>query len=1308
MGRKLRFLLLLILMFSWPSFSAQKAGGQGIYTGSGQNRKLVKGQLLLNRSHRVFKAARLEDVTVLYHEDFESGLGSWTVEGGVWEVGVPTSGPYEAYSDTSLVATVLDGSYPDSANAILISPEIHVPAGRNVKLSFWHWYSIESGYDFGYLKISLDKENWFTLKRFSGYSGGWIQEEIDLEAYAGQKLYIAFQFSSDGSITYDGWYVDDVMITMEGVPDPLKISLVDFSYALFPQLYAVVTVDSMGLGTRNLDDENFYVYENGVLQTQNFDVVPPYESGGLRAADIVFVLDVSGSMGDEIESVRSNMRSFVNLLAESGIDYRVGFITYADWDYIYNDGNLYSRLSDILDVINNVQLGEHGIGDGADWLENPYYALSHAVRMNFRPGAQKILIMITDAPAHTVDDPGDAGSYATFTDSSIIEFLLDAGCQVFPVFDTGESLEIQQYVPIAKATQKGVYFDIGSSFDSILSYISALISRNYVVTYRSSNPELDGRLRNVMIVVSYWGYCDTVYTSYTPGSFIDVKRTEETAALSDTVWSENTSFKIEAIARKYSPPEVQSVTLFFRNTGDSSFVRVNMEHVVDSLWSYTLPDTVGKAPGIDYYLSATDGINTATDPPIDPAENPFQIAILPNRPPYISHIPPKGYLPGFPVEITATVVDTTQSLKSVELYYKGVEKLVYNRTNMRNISGNIYSAIIPGDQTSENGMEYYIKATDNYGFSSVKRFLINPFPVSRESWFINISVMSGPASDLMNYAGVSPYARDGLDSLDVPEPPGPASGYLLLYFPHSEWVDTLGPNYMVDCRTSRDLTFSTIQWDFEVKTDLVDTDITIKVVPDRNFPEKYLVVLYDLTGNRKQIMNIDSTYTYSPSSSEVRNFRLVVGKIFQLRNVTAGWHLFGVPILPDSTSFCAMNDKSVRSKFYTYQFVPDTGYIVTDRIKPGTGFWLGALSDIDIGAYGVPIVEDTVEINLNRYWNIISNPFMVGIDSTCMLFSVGDSVVGYDSAVALGWISPGLYGFSGTGYFQADSIIPWNGYWLASLRDSLKLKMIPPDTTKPVLPKPSYVTKRSSDGGWFVVMRAETKDKKATDDILAFGLRSDATSGFDLRYDYPKPPVPPSRYIRSYFYHPEWDIPLGPYFAYDIRSLDSTRVSWKFYLESGSSESEEIILKWDSSSIPDNVALTLIDKSSGRSIDMVSTDTYTFTLSSDNLAEFEISTLTSIHSDRSYAVPNNFALHQNYPNPFNPTTVIKFDIPTKVHVSLAIYDLMGHEVKPLIDRYMEPGSYSIKVSCEDLNSGIYFYRIKAGSFVSTKKMVVIK
>jgi len=93
--------------------------------------------------------------------------------------------------------------------------------------------------------------------------------------------------------------------------------------------------------------------------------------------------------------------------------------------------------------------------------------------------------------------------------------------------------------------------------------------------------------------------------------------------------------------------------------------------------------------------------------------------------------------------------------------------------------------------------------------------------------------------------------------------------------------------------------------------------------------------------------------------------------------------------------------------------------------------------------------------------------------------------------------------------------------------------------------------------------------------------------------------------------------------------------------------------------------------------------------------------------------PNEFSLHQNYPNPFNPVTTLRYDLPDNALVTITIYDMMGRQVKTLVNQIQDAGYRSVVWNATNdygkpVSAGIYLYQIQAGEYISTKKMVLLK
>jgi bacillopeptidase F len=176
-----------------------------------------------NETVSEFTVAVLPGITVGYEQNFENDASGWTSYGAAnsWEWGTPTSGPGSAFSGEKVYGTALGGTYQNRANMSLQMPPIDLPEGSSY-LQFKQWYNLERNYDYGHVFVSTDAVNWVQKLRVNNLSNGWIDGEVDLSEYAGQRIYVAFNVTTDGSVVRDGWYLDDVMLTDTPLASPAK------------------------------------------------------------------------------------------------------------------------------------------------------------------------------------------------------------------------------------------------------------------------------------------------------------------------------------------------------------------------------------------------------------------------------------------------------------------------------------------------------------------------------------------------------------------------------------------------------------------------------------------------------------------------------------------------------------------------------------------------------------------------------------------------------------------------------------------------------------------------------------------------------------------------------------------------------------------------------------------------------------------------------------------------------------------------------------------------------------------------------
>ncbi len=279
-------------------------------------------------------------------------------------------------------------------------------------------------------------------------------------------------------------YVPAAPISDEG----LTVTIDTIILSNFPNIDLIFRsqIEETGQYLKELTYENVFFYEDS-LQIENF-ILEKDTSGGVNQADIIFVLDVTGSMSNEIDGVKNNIVEFADSLSYQGIDFQLGMVTFLD------------EVEHIYDFTSDVQLFQQYVDEqyahgGGDLPENSLDALMAACQFDFRPTANRVFIWITDASYHINN------SYTTLTPQDVVNEMLTHAVE--PHCIGGMQYQLDFYNQILFPTG-GDFYDIDGNFRDILLEISRLNSTgSYRLSYFSNaNP---GDVYRDIVEVHYAG-----------------------------------------------------------------------------------------------------------------------------------------------------------------------------------------------------------------------------------------------------------------------------------------------------------------------------------------------------------------------------------------------------------------------------------------------------------------------------------------------------------------------------------------------------------------------------------------------------------------------------------------------------------------------------------------------------------------------------------------------------------------------------------------------------------------------------------
>jgi len=312
---------------------------------------------------------------------------------------------------------------------------------------------------------------------------GWIPSAI---ALCVMVLGIASRtYASDDAVA-DSLHPQQVLLQAQLRPKSerfhLTIQNVDIKY--YPEINLIVeAVDANGDPLDTLAPQDVVVVENGV-EKQVLSVAKLSIKERVPV-DIAVVLDVTATMQVHINAVRDNIAQFVRSLLARGIDYRLALVLFSD--VIEKVYPFTSDVNEFIEWVSRVRAW-----GGFDEKENALEALRQATKLDYRPSANRVAILITDAPYHQAGEHGNGRT--DLTTRTAIEMLQKANIRTFCIAPS----VLVQYDTIAKAT-RGVMFDIGQSFARILNAYSTQLTNLFSITYRTDLPAIPDSI-NVAIL----------------------------------------------------------------------------------------------------------------------------------------------------------------------------------------------------------------------------------------------------------------------------------------------------------------------------------------------------------------------------------------------------------------------------------------------------------------------------------------------------------------------------------------------------------------------------------------------------------------------------------------------------------------------------------------------------------------------------------------------------------------------------------------------------------------------------------------
>jgi len=400
------------------------------------------------------------------------------------------------------------------------------------------------------------------------------------------------------------------------------------------------------------------------------------------------------------------------------------------------------------------------------------------------------------------------------------------------------------------------------------------------------------------------------------------------------------------------------------------------------------------------------------------------------------------------------------------------------------------------------------------------------------------------------------------------------------------------------------------------------------------------------------------------------------------------WKLISWPGNPSNINLASSELKDGHV-FFTWSPVKNK-YLIADEIELGQSYWFRHRYDEPVlfqEDSSTAIALEKFIIDLDDGWNLIGSPFSFPVQ-----FDKDSIVTDPITYVDGGWSE------------SQNELIPWNGYAVYTPNPSQL-------TILPFLKSDSSARRIASKNEWYLNVKA--KSQGHIHNAMEIGRRTYAKESFDM-FDTPV------------FTDIESSLSLSAdlngtresKYMRDVRNIDELNGVWNLKIDADTDEKEIFLSGVLKGKIPEELSIAIIDIPERKAIfdfleyglQIIKNSNISYDI---KIIMGELDYVQQMSDEILENIPSIFSLSQNYPNPFNPVTKLDYNLPLRSKVNISIYNVLGQEIKTLVNGVKEYGYHSTTWNGQDnvgreMASGVYFARITSQGFTKTRKMLLVK